>query len=285
MNIVIVGHVCIDTNVSEHASYTSAGSPAMFMTKVFRQLPDTDVTIVSGYGADFLPYAKGITLYPTRPIAVQTLVYQNISLGKKRTQKAFHRNASGPVPLDGSLKKILKNADIVIFGPILPNFPVSYIQSVIDAANPEAITLLLPQGYFREFDVDDHVVFRKFAERGDLIKRVDFVAMSNEDYPDVEMISRRWARKSKGAIIITEGDKGAAIITQNGEQKIPTIPIPVDQIVDSIGSGDIFSAGFIYEYALSKDVKRSVVFANKLAGVCLSFTPENIRFEYKQLKS
>lgn len=285
MNIVIVGHVCIDHNISEHARYTSPGSPAMFMQKIFRQLPGASVTIVSHYGKDYLPYLTGISMHPTKPFGEKTLVYENVSHGNFRSQKALHRDLATPVVIDEKLKKLLSEADVIIFGPILPNFSVEYVKKVISVANPKAIKLLMPQGYFRSFDPENNVFFRTFVEAEKLLDTVDLVTVSREDYPDIEKMSLAWTKKRNATVILTEGDQGASIIAAGKKTHLPTERVPLKNIVDSVGSGDIFSAGFVYEYAKTGDLKKAVNFANKLAGICLAFTPDRIRFDYKKISS
>src|SRR5438874_2601314 len=119
MNIVILGHVCIDKNTSENASYTAAGGPAMFMSKVFRELPDCRTTIIAPYGKDFLPFAKGINLYPSQPTVEHTLVYENITKDKKRVQKCYNYETALPAKLNNEFKSTLKQADILYIAPLV----------------------------------------------------------------------------------------------------------------------------------------------------------------------
>ena len=45
MNVFIFGHICIDDNITENAKYRSAGSPLMFMSKIFNKLPNVECYI------------------------------------------------------------------------------------------------------------------------------------------------------------------------------------------------------------------------------------------------
>src|SRR3990167_8048714 len=107
MKITIVGHVCIDKNTSENSSYTTAGSPAMFMNKIFKQLPDNQVTIVAPYGADFLEHTGDAKLYPENSKGAKTLLYENITQAGVRLQKAHNRGVADPVPADNKTKEII----------------------------------------------------------------------------------------------------------------------------------------------------------------------------------
>ena len=126
MNISILGHVCIDKNTSEHTSYVAAGSPAMFMNRIYKQFPNCPTNIIASYGQDFLKYLNGISIFPKTPNSKKTLVYENISKKGNRLQKAYHREEAFPVAIDDNVKNILSNSDIVFVAPLLPNFPKSY---------------------------------------------------------------------------------------------------------------------------------------------------------------
>src|ERR1051326_3807780 len=103
MNILIFGQVDIDQNVSESSSYTAAGSPAMFINKIYAQFPDCKVTIIASYGSDFLDYLEGISIYPKTPNSSKTLVYENITQKGFRIQIAHNRNEARPVPVDSEV--------------------------------------------------------------------------------------------------------------------------------------------------------------------------------------
>lgn len=282
MNIVVIGHVCIDENISERATYTGAGSPAIFMQKIFRQFSDTNVTIVSSYGKDFSRYLHGIRIYPPDSVDGKTLRYKNISRGSKRVQYSINRNTALPVPIDESLSRLVAEADSIVVCPILPNFPVKYVRDLLAMSDKQTVKLLLPQGYFRKFDSGGRVQLHQFNQADSLFPHFDFVSLSREDYPHITELSYGWVRKFNTTIIMTEGGDGASVINAKEVKHIGTSAIPTEKIVDSVGSGDIFSAGFIYEYMKTKDITKAVRFANALAGDCLMFTPDRIRIDYKK---
>ena len=110
------------------------------------------------------------------------------------------------------------------------------------------------------------MIFRKFEEADKILPLFDFVFLSSEDYPNIEMLSIEWNRQYGATFILTKAQEGADIINKQGVKTIPTNPIPAEKIINSIGAGDIFSAGFAYHYLKSKDVFGSVEFANKAAA-------------------
>ncbi|HSW97108.1 MAG TPA: carbohydrate kinase family protein [Candidatus Saccharimonadales bacterium] len=283
MNVVVIGHVCIDRNISEHASYLAPGSPAMFLSKIFRQLPGCTITIVSPYGTDFLPYTKDITIYPKKPTATHTLLYENVTRAGKRTQKALFSEEAQPVVVDEELRGLVEQADLLYIAPITPNFTPAYLQEVLQYKNKNCVVILSPQGYFRQFDKENTVLVREFVEAEMILPLVDYVIVSEQDHPQMKEISKKWASTYGSTILVTTGDRGADVVTKDTVVSIPTHAVLENDIVDSVGSGDIFSAGFGYWYEKTKSVIPSVQFANKVARACLFFTPEDIRINYQTL--
>ena len=89
MKAVIIGHICIDHNISESSSYTAAGGPGMFINKILRQIGEWEVTVAAPYGKDLLPHVKQVALYPPEPTSDHNLVYENTIKENSRTQKVL----------------------------------------------------------------------------------------------------------------------------------------------------------------------------------------------------
>lgn len=286
MNILNIGHVCIDKSISEKAQYTLPGSPAMFMNKIFGQLPDNTFTIVAPYGIDYLQYLEGIKIYPERPTAEKTLVYENTTLpGAKRTQKAYNREFANPVQLDENFKKLILDNDIIIISPLLPNFSADYLKEIRQTARKDSLIMLLPQGYFRNFDQDNNVIFREFKEVNDILPFINIMTISNYDYPEIDKLAQEWVQKNEIQIVETMGEKGAMIISKDGQTLVTTTPLRDDEVIDSVGCGDTFSAGLAYWYKKSGNLEESVKFGHGLARQKLFYTIDKIKIDYDQLIS
>jgi hypothetical protein len=283
MKITILGHVCIDKNTSEHSSYTAAGSPAMFMSKIFKQLPDNQVTIVAPYGTDFLAYKNNVNIYPENPVGERTLIYENITKSGTRQQKAHHRDVASPVPINNQTKKIFGISDILFIAPCLPNYSPKYLRKILSSTKPEALKVLLPQGYYREFDTDDNVHIKSFDEVNETLPLVDIVIVSEQDHANMLSLAKKWVKFFKITVIITLGENGAVAVLSDKVIQLPTRAISENEIVDSVGSGDIFSAGFAYRYQQTNDLKKAGRFANSLARQCLFYTPNEIKIDYQVL--
>jgi len=66
----------------------------------------------------------------------------------------------------------------------------------------------------------------------------------------------------KNKLLVTLGSRGCMFSTENGFEYFP---VEMVGISDLSGAGDSFHAGLVYSFVKSKDIKRSIKFANSLA--------------------
>jgi sugar/nucleoside kinase (ribokinase family) len=261
VNIAVIGHACIDRNISKHGSYTAPGGPVIFIAKVFNKLPKINIKIIAP---------------STQLNQNETLIYENISKGNRRFQKAFNLRYAKPVPINNRLKKIVSESDVIFFAPLTPDYRPSYISSLLNKTKKNAVKIISPQGYYRSFDKNNSVIQREFIEGDDILPLFDFVIVSDEDHKNMEQIARIWSKKIK--VIVTQGYKGSKYFYKNRSILVKSDPVKIEDIVDSVGSGDIFTASFGYKYFLTKDISKSLRFANNIARQCLFFPANDLRF-------
>jgi sugar/nucleoside kinase (ribokinase family) len=63
-------------------------------------------------------------------------------------------------------------------------------------------------------------------------------------------------------VVITRGAKGSMVLTARGPEEVPAAP--VGSVVDTLGAGDLFAAGFLYGMTHGMDP----VSSTRLGGVC-----------------
>ena len=281
MKNVIFGHVCIDKNTSEHTSYIAAGSPAMFIQRIFAQFPKCTTTIIAPYGKDFLPYSKNINLFPAKPNSKKTLVYENISKNGKRIQRAYNRANAQPIKIDDNIKNILSQSDIVFIAPLLPNLSKKYFSKIKSSVRKKSLIVLLPQGFYRNFDKQDNVIVREFKEADEVLQYVDIVIVSDQDCPKMISVCKKWSKNNQNLItVVTRGKKGVTIIKNNKKLNVPSLPVAEKDVVDSVGAGDTFSAAFAYQFKKTDNIFEAGKFANSIARQKLFFKLNDLKISF-----
>jgi bifunctional ADP-heptose synthase (sugar kinase/adenylyltransferase) len=115
--------------------------------------------------------------------------------------------------------------------------------------------ILLEIAYHSRFIVMD----TKKKIGSDIINSFNFIKLNESEFHKQEL-----NEKSEQKIIITLGSKGAQYM---GE--IFPSPEPKETI-DVSGAGDTFTASFTLKYLENKNVKESIIYANKMASIVVS---------------
>jgi sugar/nucleoside kinase (ribokinase family) len=173
------------------------------------------------------------------------------------------------------LATALAAADIVIVATLLPNYTVDYIRQLMRYAPQGSLKVLCPQGYLRDITPEGLVVPRAFHEAVALLPLFDLTIYSEEDTPNALQLAKIWSADS-GAIIVTQGDKGASIVERQQITQIPTTPIPAEEIIDSVGCGDVFDAAVAHNYYLLPDLEMAVRAAHRATAKKLRATTDTV---------
>lgn len=267
-NIVLVGHVCIDHNKSEHATYTNWGSSVLYMAQSFATQFGTAPLVVANYGPDIVPYLPAVQLVPNQPNQPATLIYENdSSAGQgKRVQHCYNiQNSPAPVITD-EVAAIISQADIIVVATLLPNYPATYLYELLGHAKDGVLKVLCPQGYFRHIGEDGLVTPRHFEEAIHVVPQFDLVMYSIEDSPEAFALAKQLRQSVETDIVVTQNADGATIVGKDADEHIPTTPIAPEYIVDSVGCGDTFAAAVTYSYFASHDLRSAILDGHRAAG-------------------
>jgi sugar/nucleoside kinase (ribokinase family) len=91
-------------------------------------------------------------------------------------------------------------------------------------------------------------------------------ALSITRASDVESAARQLATKSR-LIVIKLGAEGAALQTDDKTFFVPSLPV---KLIDTVGAGDSFDAGFLYGYLAGWDLEKAL----QLGVVCGSLSTQ-----------
>jgi sugar/nucleoside kinase (ribokinase family) len=263
--VILAGDVCIDHNVVNGHKYVSWGSSLMYMNQYLVNHVNIDVGIIAAHGRDFNKYISGVNII-NDPEPIETLVYENIVKGDRRTQFCHNIASSKPVNIDATLQRMFKHANIFVFAPLTPNYQLDYLQTLLKYIPKNALKALIPQGYLRRIRHDGLVNKSDFINEKSIVPLFDVIIASDEDCDDPFTTTEKWLSCSeKLNVVITQNKNGATLINKDGFRHIGTIPIPNTKIIDSVGSGDVFSAQMIASYYINGDILQAIDAGNNAA--------------------
>ena len=91
-------------------------------------------------------------------------------------------------------------------------------------------------------------------------KDLAFFGNDNRVYIKINDLESRLATSRPANLIVTQGDKGASY---NGE----LFTTKAVEVMDVCGCGDTFLASLAYQFMLTKDIEKAIIFANIAAGI------------------
>lgn len=86
------------------------------------------------------------------------------------------------------------------------------------------------------------------------------LGLAPDDPADTVDLARRLRACGVGNLIVTMGEKGALILTEDGMETVDGVPV---EVVDTTGAGDAFNAGLAVALAEGKSLSAAVHFANR----------------------
>lgn len=85
-----------------------------------------------------------------------------------------------------------------------------------------------------------------------------------DDPSDTVELAKQLRARGVGNLIVTMGEKGALILSEDGQAEAAAVPVDV---VDTTGAGDAFNAGLAVALAEGKSLAAAVAFANRCGAL------------------
>ena len=143
-------------------------------------------------------------------------------------------------------------------------------RSLFGTTSPAA-TVLVAQGYLREWSADGAIRPREWEDAEEIVPRVAAVVLSEDDVAGDLSAPRRWARN--GRVYVTLAERGVLVLDHGSETTIAGYA--VERVVDPTGAGDAFAAGLAIALADGRPPDECARFANAVA----SFAVEGVGME------
>jgi len=88
--------------------------------------------------------------------------------------------------------------------------------------------------------------------------------MPVETIPQIQRAASELLGRGVNTVIATLGENGALIVTEDGENHVPALPVKPK---DTTGAGDAFIGGFAYYFLKTEDLLKAVRYANCYAAL------------------
>ncbi len=188
----------------------------------------------------------------------------NIDRDGKNTIVVFPGTSSSLTPdiIQNNLESILEH-DIIM---TQLEIPVETVELLAEKVTERNIFILNPSPVNREYD------YSRILKKVNILipNEIELAMLSGMDIKnldDVKKASHRIMQAGVDNLIVTLGSEGAMVIGPGIERHIePT----EHKAVDSTGAGDAFAGSFMYKYAMTEDLIKSAIFANKIAGLSVT---------------
>lgn len=125
----------------------------------------------------------------------------------------------------------------------------------------------LRQPWWDKAEVQDWLRKASFVK----LNEAELIALSTTSDQNIEALTRRFqADYTLDLLIVTQGEKGAAVLDKNGVF-LQSRPPAAEKFIDAVGAGDGFTALFIHhliqQYSLQRCLEDSLAFASRIVGL------------------
>lgn len=265
----LLGHIVVDTIVHGNTVRRSLGGTVVYgalaslrhgfvphiVSKVGPDFPDEFLVFLSRNGIDI----SGVRISPCKTTRFK-LVY-------KDSDRLLYvpSRCSNIEPEDVLSAKM--DDSVAIVGPVIGEVPLDTLKATSGRA---AITAIDLQGFIRRVDKDSRVRFERTPQAIESLKYADIVhaeifeakiILGDKDPPS---LASELVDLGAGISLVTLGEEGAYVATKRRILYIPAAE--PRRVVDSTGSGDVFTSVFTLEYYKTSDIVHAATMAAAAAS-------------------
>ncbi len=280
--VVLWGDLCIDHNIINRKRIIGPGGAAFFTAQIFRQL-GMQPTIISPRGHDYTDeWLKGISVIPVEKAIGKTLAFENnYDENGNRTLIVHNRDSAHFIDPDLVSAELLRFAHAVTVCPVDNNITLNQIRKLKNKISSTAFLACLPQGFFRTYHENGVVSKQDWYDADLFMPYFDLVCLSEMDGVGLDKQGKQWSTRGP-IIVITRAERGCSVFVHGNRRDFPAFHVTT--IVDPVGAGDVFAAGFIYSYLRDKDIDKAAVFANAAGALSLQFHATDMQIKHNAIE-
>lgn len=212
-----------------------------------------------------------------------TLAFVKLDNGQAR-YSFFDENSASRMLTTKDLPKLAADVNALHFGSIslIPEPGASTLEALMAREAETRVICLDPN--IRANVIKDR---REYLERiNRLIAMCDILKISDEDVTwitgktDLAVAARKWLNAGAKVVVVTRGENGVEVFTKGLSFKQPSISV---KVVDTVGAGDTFTAGFLaslqkagklnkaaVSYLDETSLRNAVTYAARAAAITVS---------------
>ena len=157
------------------------------------------------------------------------------------------------IQTEEALEQLVSSADVLIYGSLAGRGGISRA----------TLLTLLPKARLKVFDVNLRPPHYSRPLLEPLLQQADILKMNHHELAEIggwygepaddQTTMRRLKEQfSLQLVIVTKGEQGAAVLSEEGYLTQPGFPV---QVTDTIGSGDAYLATFLHAYLLGESLE------------------------------
>lgn len=163
-----------------------------------------------------------------------------VTLTNGQAQYAFYdENTAGRMLSEPELPDLGLGTEALFFGGIsLVSEPQANSYATLCAGAGDRVVMIDPN--IRPGFITDETAYRARLAR--MLSRADIVKLSDEDMDWLGTAPGTLLREGTAVVLVTRGAEGVDVVTREGETRVPARKV---EVVDTVGAGDTFNAGFL----------------------------------------